>query len=77
MQTAHYFRQKAEQCRRLAASILAPNDLTAVGLNALAVEFDSQAALIEAETSAAKTIGYGADEDRPTPANDGDGTRRN
>jgi hypothetical protein len=77
MQTSDYFRKKAEQCRRLANSILVPNDPTAAGLNALALEFDSHAALIEAETTAAKIIGYGADEDRPTPANDGDGKARN
>jgi hypothetical protein len=74
MPNAVYFRQKAEQCRRLAASILTRNDVTAAALQALAVEFDSRASALEAETAAALIIGYGDDiGDRQTPANDSDG----
>ena len=61
MEGASYFREKAEQCRRLAACILARNDPTVVSLNALAVEFDAAAAVIEARTVAAHAIGYGDD----------------
>lgn len=61
MATAIYFRQKAEQCRRLAAAISSQNDPTYVSLRALAVEFDAKAAALEAETCAALTIGYGDD----------------
>jgi hypothetical protein len=61
MATAVYFRQKAEQCRRLAGAITGRNDLTGVSLMALSVEFDAKAAALEAETAAAMTIGYGDD----------------
>jgi hypothetical protein len=36
---AHYFRRKADQCRRLARSIFLLNDPTAASLFALAVEY--------------------------------------
>jgi hypothetical protein len=72
--TADYFRQKADQCRRLAKSILIRDDPTAAGLHALAVEFDSQAALIEAETATTKLIG---DDSEAAPANDIDGKTQN
>jgi hypothetical protein len=61
MESASYFREKAEQCRRLASCILARNDPTLVALNALAVEFDATAVAIEARTAAAYSIGYGDD----------------
>jgi hypothetical protein len=52
MTTAVYFRQKAEQCRRLAAGILTQNDPTGLALQALAVEFDSKATALEAGAAA-------------------------
>jgi hypothetical protein len=58
MTNAVYFRQKAEQCRRLAASIN-HNDPAAESLRKLVTEFDAQAAALEAETAAAIDIGYG------------------
>jgi hypothetical protein len=61
METASYFREKAEQCRRMAASILTRNDVTATSLAALALEFDAAAAVIDARTAAAQVIGYGDD----------------
>ena len=60
MQTASYFREKAEQCRRLAACIHA-NDPAATSLRALAIEFDAAAGVIDARMTAAQTIGYGGD----------------
>jgi hypothetical protein len=78
MASAVYFRQKAEQCRRLAATILVGNDPTAASLKALAVEFDCRAAALEAETAAAVMIGYGDDiGDRvPESKQDGQGSER-
>jgi hypothetical protein len=61
MSTAVYFRQKAEQCRRLASGILGRNDPTSESLIALSEEFDSKAQALEAETRAAALIGYGDD----------------
>ncbi|MHB2205086.1 hypothetical protein [Methylobacterium sp. CM6257] len=58
---AAYFREKAEQCRRLARSILSRNDPTQASLNAMAAEFDAQAAAIEASVATAHVIGYGDD----------------
>jgi len=48
MESASYFREKARQCRRLAACILTRGDPTAASLNALALEFDEAAAVIDA-----------------------------
>jgi hypothetical protein len=73
MESASYFREKAEQCRRLAAAILTRNDPTAVSLAALSVEFDPAAAVIEARTAAAQTIGYGDDVPPVGPVEDGQG----
>lgn len=61
MASAVYFRQKAEQCRRLAKHIYSGNDPTAASLGALAIEFDARATALEAETAAAVQIGYGDD----------------
>jgi hypothetical protein len=61
MATAVFFRQKAEQCRRLASGILGRNDPTSESLIALSVEFDSKAQALEAEAKAAVLIGYGDD----------------
>ncbi len=58
---ASYFREKAEQCRRLANAILSRNDPTQVSLQAMAAEFDAQAAAIEASVATAHVIGYGDD----------------
>jgi hypothetical protein len=60
-QNAAYFREKAEQCRRLARSILTRNDPTAASLSAMAAEFDAQATAAEASVAAAYFIGYGDD----------------
>jgi hypothetical protein len=61
MESANYFREKAEQCRRLARSIPTRNDPTGVSLHALAVEFDATASAIDARSAAAQFIGYGDD----------------
>ena len=61
MQSASYFRQKAEQCRRVAASVLTHNDVTAASLTALAAEFDAAAAVIDGRSASAELIGYGDD----------------
>lgn len=61
VQSASYFREKAEQCRRLRRAIFTRNDPTAASLEAMAVEFDAQATAIEARTPAADMLGYGDD----------------
>ena len=61
METASYFREKAVQCRRLALCIGRQNDPTAASLEALAIEFDAAATVIDARTAAALAIGYGDD----------------
>jgi hypothetical protein len=61
MESAGYFRERAEQCRRLARGIVTRNDPIAVSLAALAREFDAAAAAIEAKVAAAHAIGYGDD----------------
>jgi hypothetical protein len=43
METSAYFREKARQCRRLAAEIENQDDPIAVGLIALAEEFEAKA----------------------------------
>jgi hypothetical protein len=60
-QNAAYFREKAEQCRRLARSILSRNDPTQASLIAMAAEFDAQATAIEATVATAHVIGFGDD----------------
>ena len=67
METANYFREKAEQCRRFSLCIATRNDPTAISLKALATEFDAAAAVIEARTVAAQAIGHG-DDIRPAEA---------
>jgi hypothetical protein len=59
VQSASYFREKAEQCRRLAACIHTRDDPTAVSLKALGIEFEATAAAIDAREAAAQAIGYG------------------
>ena len=74
MATAIYFRQKAEQCRRLANGLVNDQDPAVTALRALAVEFDYKAQALEAETAAALLIGYDDDiGDRSASATDGDG----
>jgi hypothetical protein len=74
MSSAVYFRQKAEQCRRLAKGMLTRNDPAVLALQALAVEFDHKATALESETAAALLIGYGDDiGDRSVPTFNGDG----
>jgi hypothetical protein len=53
METAAYFREKAERCRRLAAGIPTRNDPAKEALLALAREFDLQAAAMEARSATA------------------------
>jgi hypothetical protein len=62
-----YFRQKARQCRRLARQIgTRSGDPVVASLIALAVEFDSKAALLQAEPTAALAIVFGDDiDERP------------
>ncbi len=60
-----YFRQKARQCRRLAGQIgTRSGDPAVASLIALAVEFDSKAALLAAEPTAALAIVFGDDIDK-------------
>jgi hypothetical protein len=49
MEDAEYFRHKAEQCRRLATSIVNQNDPAVARLMALAVEFEAKAVALAAE----------------------------
>lgn len=56
---ASHFREKAEQCRRLARSILSRNDPTQASLLAMAAEFDAQATAIEGSVATVHVIGYG------------------
>ena len=53
--------RKRSNARRLATGILARNDPTRTSLEALAVEFDAAAAVLDARTAAALAIGYGDD----------------
>jgi hypothetical protein len=54
--SAGYFRQKAEQCCRLAGSIVNSNDPAVASLLALAVEFEAKAVALTAEEASAKQI---------------------
>lgn len=56
MPTAAYFRQKAEQCNRLASG-LDRNEPAREAIFKLAIEFTIQAAALEVEASAASAIG--------------------
>lgn len=46
---AEYYRQRAEQCRRLTRLILNQHDPIATGLIALSVEFEAKAAALSAQ----------------------------
>lgn len=56
METADYFRQKAEQCRRLAKAVVNSNDPVVANLLALAVEFESKAVALTAEQATEKQV---------------------
>jgi ADP-ribosylglycohydrolase len=53
---ADYFREKAAQCRRLAAAITHQNDPAVAALLALAVEFEAKAVALTAEDASAKQV---------------------
>jgi hypothetical protein len=55
IEDADYFREKAAQCRRLAATIN-QNDPAAAALLALAVEFEAKAVAMTAEDASAKQV---------------------
>ena len=67
MEDAEYFRHKAEQCRRLATSIVNQSDPAVARLMALAVEFEAKAVALTAEEASAAQI------DQLPPAVDGGG----
>ena len=48
-ETADYFRQKAEHCRRLAGAVVNQQDPVVANLLALAVEFEARAVALTAE----------------------------
>jgi hypothetical protein len=54
--TADYFRQKAEQCRRLADAVPNQKDPVVASLLALAVEFEAKAVALTAEAASEKQI---------------------
>ena len=56
MEDADYFRQKAEQCRRLAEGVVNPHDPAIASLLAMAVEFEAKAVALAAEDASAKQI---------------------
>lgn len=51
-ETPDYYRQKAEQCRRMASMIMHQNDPVVANLMALAVEFEAKAVALTAEQTA-------------------------
>ena len=55
-ETAEYFRQKAEQCRRLANTVVNANDPVVANLLALAVEFEAKAVALAAQEVTEKQI---------------------
>jgi hypothetical protein len=68
METADYFREKAAQCRRLAAGIGNQRDPIVANLLALAVEFEARAVALAAEQAAETQIELSApDEGSETP----------
>jgi hypothetical protein len=71
MSSAHYFRDKAAQCRRLSKHIT--DREVAAMLFALASEFDAQASAVDAGDPAAYLIGS---DDLPLKKPDGDGRAR-
>jgi hypothetical protein len=63
MEDADYFRQKAEQCRRLADAVPNQKDPVVASLLALAVEFEAKAVALTAEVASEKQI----DQTTPEP----------
>lgn len=61
-ETAEYFRQKAEQCRRLANAVVNANDPVVANLLTLAVEFETKAAALAAQEATEKQIEQAAPE---------------
>jgi len=55
-ETAEYFREKAEQCRRLAGAVANQRDPVVANLLALPVEFEAKAVALTAEEASAKQI---------------------
>jgi len=55
-ETAEYFREKAEQCRRLACAVANQRDPVVANVLALAVEFEAKAVALTAEEASAKQI---------------------
>ena len=53
---ADYFREKAAQCRRLAAAVSDQHDPAVAALLALAVEFEAKAVAMTAEDASAKQV---------------------
>jgi len=66
-ETADYFRQKAEQCRRLADAHHNSRDPVVANLLALAVEFEARAVAIAAEEAATAQ----SDQIAPQPKSNG------
>jgi hypothetical protein len=64
---ADYFREKAAQCRRLAAAITHQNDPAVAALLALAVEFEAKAVALTAEDASAKEVDFVAPEPDKEP----------
>ena len=59
LKVATYFREKADQCRRLARMINDP--ATVAELNRMAAEFEAQAAAIEAKEATAGKLNNNED----------------
>jgi hypothetical protein len=56
MEDADYFRQKAEQCRRLASGLFNQQDPAIASLLALAVEFEAKAVALTSEEASERQI---------------------
>ena len=56
MEDADYFRQKAEQCHRLASGLFKQDDPAVASLLALAVEFEAKAVALTAKEASEKQI---------------------
>jgi hypothetical protein len=56
MEDADCFRQKAEQCRRLASGLLNDKDPAVAALLALAVEFEAKAVALTAEQASERQV---------------------
>ena len=54
MEDADYFRHKADQCRRLAETVVNRRDPVVANLLTLAVEFEAKALALTAEEASAK-----------------------